>query len=158
MNDPFQKFTTIAQGGDPTPPPAPPVENRPTTMKIDGITVTSDRLTDLDQIARRTAAVRAGLADQLADLRAKRDDRRSILSRLRDRARDPRSAGASQPQIAELDAEIATLTARMSETEAELAEAASAAAVARTNLKTALSFAKDCGLHIPAGVNQEGRA
>ncbi|RID91616.1 hypothetical protein D2N39_13040 [Gemmobacter lutimaris] len=157
MTDPFSRYTTLAQGGDLSPPPAPPVENRPFTLTVEGITVTSDRLTALDQLARRTAAVRAGHADALADLRARRDDVRQRAGQLRARiAQDPRLHGAAA-NLAELDAEIATISSQMAEIESELGEAAAAAAVARSNLKTALSFAKDCGLHIPAGVDQEGR-
>jgi chromosome segregation ATPase len=158
MSDPFERYETLARGGDPTPPPAPPVENRPTTMKIDGITISSDRLAELDRIARQTAAARAVHADALADLRSRREDLRQRAGHLRSRiAQDPRLHGAAA-NLAELDAEIATLTARMSEAEAELAEAASAAAVARANLKTALSFAREHGLAVPPGVHQEGRA
>lgn len=157
MSDPFQKFATIAQGGDAT-PPAPQVAARPTNIKIEGITVTSDRLTALDRIARQTAAVRAGYADALADMRSKRDDLRQRAAHLRGRlSQDPRAQSAA-PQLAELEAEIAMIASRISEAEAELTEGASAAAVARTNFTTALAFAKDRGLHIPPGVNQEGRA
>lgn len=154
MTDPFERYKTLARGGDPNPPPPPQVENRPSTFMVEGVTISSNRLTALDQLARKAAAVRAGLADQLADLRAKRDDRRSILSRLRDRARDPRSAGATQPQIAEIEGEIATVSSQMGEVEAELSAAAAAAAVARSNLKTAVTFARDCGLAIPAAIEE----
>lgn len=157
-HDPFQRFETLARGGDPTPPPTPPVDAKPTTLKIDGIVITSERLAALDRIARQTSAARAGHADSLADLRARRDDVRQRAAHLRSRiAQDPRLHGAAA-NLAELDNEIATLTARMSETEAELAGAASAAAVARTNFRAALAFAKDHGLAIPAGVASEGRA
>ncbi|MBL8563879.1 MAG: hypothetical protein JNN06_16550 [Gemmobacter sp.] len=156
MSDPFQKFATIAQGGNAT-PPAPQVEVRPSTMRVEGVTVTSDRITALDRIARQTAAIRAGLADQLADMRAKRDDARQRAGHLRGRiSQDPR-AGSAAPQLAELDAEIAMIASRISETESELGEAASAAAIARSNLKAGLSFARDHGLAIPAGVDG-GRA
>lgn len=157
MSDPFQKFATIAQGGDAT-PPGPPVDARPTSRKVEGITITSDRLVALDKIARQTSAARAGLADALADLRAQRDDARQRAAHLRGRiASDPRASGGAA-HLAELDDEVALLTARMTETDAELREAAEAAAIARANLKTALTFARDHGLHIPAGVDQQGRA
>lgn len=156
MSDPFQKFATIAQGGDAT-PPAPQVEVLASTMKVEGVTVTSDRLIALDQIARRSAAVRAGHADALADMRARRDDARQRAAHLRGRiSQDPR-AGSAAPQLVELDAEIAMIASRISETESELGEAASAAAIARSNLKAALAFAKDRGLHIPSSI-EGGRA
>lgn len=158
MTDPFNRYTARAEGRDPAPPPAPPVETRPSTLKIEGVTVALSRLAALDKIARQTSAARAGLADALADLRAKRDDVRQRAAHLRGRiAADPRAAGGAA-HLAELDAEVARLTGRMTETDAELREAAEAAAIARANLKNALTFARDHGLAVPAGVDQEGRA
>ena len=154
MSDPFERYETLARGGDPNPPPATPVENLPTCLTVGGIRISSDRLTALDRIARQASAARAGLADQLADARSERDGLRLRAGHLRSRiAQDPRLHSAAA-NLAELDAQIATLTARMSETEAELAEAASAAAVARANLKTALSFAREHGLAVPAAIEE----
>lgn len=157
MTDPFNRYTARAEGRDPAPPPAPPVETRPSTLKIEGITISSARLVALDKIARQTSAARAGLADALADLRAKRDDARSRASHLRGRiAADPRAAGG-EAHLNDLDNEITLLTAQMTEIDGELRCAAEAAAIARANLQAALTFARDHGLHIPAGVSQEVR-
>lgn len=156
--DPFQKYATLGAGGVPAAPPEPQSVSLPTRVEVDGIILTADRLTALDRIARRHRAHQTGLVDRLDETRGTRDDARarsSILHRKLETSphRDP----AALAHLAEIESEANAAGLLVAEIEVELADAADAASTARANLSAAMTFARDHGLCIPAGLTTEGR-
>lgn len=154
--DPFQRYSRIGAGGVPAAPPEPQSAPLPTRIEVDGTTITSDRLTALDRIARRLRAGQIGLVDRLDEARGKRDDARARAAILRRKLEtSPHRDPAALAHLAEIESEANTADLLVAEIEAELQDAADAASTARANVASAAQFARDHGLHIPAGLTME---
>ena len=115
------------------------------------------RLTALAAIARKTAAARSGMNEELHDQRDQRRDLHGRISRVRQNAvtGDRDAAASAAAEALRLDAELADLSSDITVREVELAEVVEAAAAARANLKSALKFAKTEGMTIPSALAQE---
>lgn len=154
--DPFVRYAALGAGGVPAAPPEPQSAPLPTRIEVDGITITSDRLTALDRIARRLRAQQTGLVDRLDGARGKRDDAKARAAILRRKLEThPNPDPAIVAHLAEVEEEAGAASTQVTEVEAELADAADAASTARANLTAAAQFARDHGLHIPVGLNME---
>ncbi len=118
------------------------------TVKLD-----PNRLGALAQIVRRRQAIRAGHAQELRDLRAKRTELRAAA----EAAADPRSTSffrslTKQTDAAALATEIAALDAAIAAAEADLQDGGADLGAAKANLRGALALAKAENLTIPHGV------
>ncbi len=115
------------------------------------------RLTALAGTARRNAAARAGMNDELHDQRDARRELQGRINRVRHMVTtgDAAAAQSAAEEVKRLEAELADLDADVTVREVELSEVAEAATAARANLKAALKFAKTEGMTIPSALAEE---
>lgn len=111
------------------------------------------RLTALAQIVRRRQAIRAGHAQELRDLRAKRAD----LKVAAEATSDPRPTSffrslSRQTDAAALATELSGVEAAIAAAEADLQAGGADLAAAKANLRSALALAKAENLTTPHGV------